>query len=64
VRSQYGEAVFTLHHRFYLHLDEGNRLWLSAEDGCEGTPVPTPTGDDSSDMITFVVGVYTVSIIQ
>ena len=24
--------------RFYLHFDKKNRLWLSAEDGCEGTP--------------------------
>lgn len=35
-RSTFGPSAFTLHHRFYLHLDRGNRLWLSAEDGCEG----------------------------
>lgn len=29
---------FGLHHRFYLHMDNQNRMWLSAEDGCEGTP--------------------------
>ena len=37
-RSKFGEAAFALHHRFYLHFDRANRLWLSAEDGCEGTP--------------------------
>ena len=31
-----GRTRFTLNHRFYLHLDNTNRLWLSAEDGCEG----------------------------
>jgi len=38
-RAQYGPAVFSLHHRFYLHRDAQNRFWLAAEDGCEGTPV-------------------------
>lgn len=37
-RSKFGPAAFTLHHRFYLHLDRANQLWLSAEDGCEGHP--------------------------
>ena len=37
-RSKFGAAAFTLHHRFFLHLDRRNRLWLSAEDGCEGFP--------------------------
>jgi len=37
-REKYGHAVFSLHHRFYLHLDAQNRVWLAAEDGCEGTP--------------------------
>jgi hypothetical protein len=37
-REQFGPSSFALHHRFYLHLDAGDRLWLSAEDGCEGTP--------------------------
>ena len=35
-RRQFGGDAFTLHHRFYWHLDRSNRLWLSAEDGCEG----------------------------
>lgn len=37
-RERFGPSAFALHHRFYLHLDRGNRLWLAAEDGCEGTP--------------------------
>ena len=37
-RNQLGEKAFGLHHRFYLHFDRSNRMWLSAEDGCEGTP--------------------------
>eukprot|EP00957_Ditylum_brightwellii_P020492 1544473-Ditylum_brightwellii.AAC.1 len=37
-RKTFGQDSFTLCHRFYLHLDGRNRLWLSAEDGCEGTP--------------------------
>jgi len=37
-RQQFGSSAFSLHHRFYLHLDGANRMWLSAEDGCEGTP--------------------------
>lgn len=37
-RAQFGESAFALHHRCYLHLDRSDRLWLSAEDGCEGTP--------------------------
>jgi hypothetical protein len=40
-RTKYGDKAFTLNHRFYLHLDADNRLWLSAEDGCEGTPAST-----------------------
>jgi len=35
-RETYGPNSFTLNHRFYLHLDNTNQLWLSAEDGCEG----------------------------
>ncbi len=35
-RSKFGTEAFSLHHRFYLHLDSKNYLWLSAEDGCEG----------------------------
>jgi len=37
-RSKFGKDAFALHHRFYLHLDQGKMIWLSAEDGCEGTP--------------------------
>lgn len=33
-----GEEAFGLNHRCFLHLDGQNRMWLSAEDGCEGTP--------------------------
>ncbi len=40
-RNQFGPEAYTLHHRFYLHFDNKNRMWLCAEDGCEGTPVPT-----------------------
>ena len=39
-RNKFGDKAFTLHHRFYLHLDRANQLWLSAEDGCEGHPSP------------------------
>ena len=37
-QKRFGPNAFALHHRFYLHLDQGNSMWLSAEDGCEGTP--------------------------
>lgn len=37
-RDLFGPEAFALHHRFYLHRDSSNRMWLSAEDGCEGTP--------------------------
>jgi hypothetical protein len=37
-KSTYGPKAFGLNHRCYLHLDSSNRMWLSAEDGCEGTP--------------------------
>mmetsp|Transcript_28019 Transcript_28019/g.65846 ORF Transcript_28019/g.65846 Transcript_28019/m.65846 type:complete len:270 (+) Transcript_28019:58-867(+) len=40
-KSRFGPKAFTLHHRFYLHYDRGNSMWLSAEDGCEGTPAPS-----------------------
>jgi hypothetical protein len=36
--KEFGPDSFALHHRFYLHKDGQNRLWLAAEDGCEGTP--------------------------
>jgi hypothetical protein len=37
-QTEFGKDAFALHHRFYLHMDKGNSMWLSAEDGCEGTP--------------------------
>jgi len=37
-RKNFGPEAFGLHHRFYLHFDSSNKMWLSAEDGCEGTP--------------------------
>jgi hypothetical protein len=36
--NEFGKDAFGLNHRFYLHLDNQNKMWLSAEDGCEGTP--------------------------
>jgi hypothetical protein len=27
-----------LNHRFFLHYNNRGRMWLCAEDGCEGTP--------------------------
>jgi len=45
--NRFGKTAFGLHHRFYLHYGpnkyghkEMNErvMWLSAEDGCEGTP--------------------------
>lgn len=38
-RSKFGGTAYTLHHRFYLHFDRRNQIWLSAEDGCEGEPI-------------------------
>ena len=32
--------AFTLHHKFYMHVDAANNFWLSAEDGCEGVATP------------------------
>ena len=43
-KKNFGPSAFGLHHRFYLHYDRGNSLWLSAEDGCEGTPAPAGNG--------------------
>jgi hypothetical protein len=43
-RERFGPNAFALHHRFYLHMDNNNRMWLSAEDGCEGTPAPADGG--------------------
>ncbi|KAL7497546.1 hypothetical protein ACHAWT_006456 [Skeletonema menzelii] len=36
--EEFGNEAFGLNHRFFLHLDTQNKMWLSAEDGCEGTP--------------------------
>ena len=35
-RERFGPEAFTLHHRFYLHVDAADEFWLAAEDGCEG----------------------------
>mmetsp|Transcript_15094 Transcript_15094/g.34800 ORF Transcript_15094/g.34800 Transcript_15094/m.34800 type:complete len:260 (-) Transcript_15094:1559-2338(-) len=43
-RSRFGPKSFALHHRFYLHYDKYDSIWLSAEDGCEGTPAPDSGG--------------------
>ena len=40
-KETFGPKAFGLNHRFYLHLDSQNRMWLAAEDGCEGTPAIT-----------------------
>lgn len=37
--KEMGKEAFGLHHRFFLHYDDRGRMWLCAEDGCEGTPV-------------------------
>lgn len=37
-KERFSPQAFGLHHRCYLHFDSANRMWLSAEDGCEGTP--------------------------
>lgn len=37
-KTKFGPEAYGLNHRFYLHLDNGGKMWLSAEDGCEGTP--------------------------
>lgn len=41
-RQKFGPQSFSLHHRFYFHWDSLHRLWLAAEDGCEGTPATPP----------------------
>eukprot|EP00929_Paragymnodinium_shiwhaense_P075683 TRINITY_DN38723_c0_g1_i1.p1 TRINITY_DN38723_c0_g1~~TRINITY_DN38723_c0_g1_i1.p1 ORF type:complete len:245 (-),score=49.21 TRINITY_DN38723_c0_g1_i1:192-926(-) len=40
-KKKFGESSYGLHHRFYLHFDRRNAMWLSAEDGCEGEPWPS-----------------------
>mmetsp|Transcript_16628 Transcript_16628/g.53146 ORF Transcript_16628/g.53146 Transcript_16628/m.53146 type:complete len:254 (+) Transcript_16628:17-778(+) len=41
-RAKWGAQAVTLQHRFYLHLDAQDNLWLSAEDGCEGYLAAAP----------------------
>lgn len=50
-RKKFGPDSFALHHRFYLHSDGADRMWLSAEDGCEGTPSVGKTSNPLSDLI-------------
>ncbi len=38
-KAQFGNGAYALHHRFYLHFDQNDQIWLAAEDGCEGEPV-------------------------
>ena len=42
--DKFGPQAYGLHHRFYLHYDGEERLWLSAEDGCEGRASPWRRG--------------------
>lgn len=37
-KDKFHPKAFGLNHRFYLHYDRDGKMWLSAEDGCEGTP--------------------------
>lgn len=37
----FGKEAYGLHHRCFWHLDGQNRVWLSAEDGCEGYAAPS-----------------------
>ena len=37
--QEMGKEAYGLHHRFFLHYDDRGRMWLCAEDGCEGTPI-------------------------
>ena len=43
-KEKFGPEAFGLHHRFYMHFDSANHMWLSAEDGCEGMPEPEKKG--------------------
>jgi len=47
--TRFGSKAFALHHRFYLHYDTQNRVWLSAEDGCEGYPDSTTPSSSGID---------------
>ena len=58
-RQKFGPEAFTLHHRFYLHLDAGGAMWLAAEDGCEGTPQPRmPPARDFPNNATNVLSSF------
>lgn len=39
-KETYGDKAYGLNHRCYWHLDSQSKLWLSAEDGCEGVYPP------------------------
>ncbi len=54
-RKRFGPKSFALHHRFYLHYDRGDAMWLSAEDGCEGTPAPS-SGNSVANRIAALMG--------
>merc|ERR1740139_156609 len=41
-KKSFGDKAYGLNHRCYWHLDRQNKLWLSAEDGCEGVYPPSP----------------------
>jgi len=53
--AEFGPQAFGLHHRFYWHLDARNAVWLSAEDGCEGTP-SVPAGAAASPSLLGDLG--------
>lgn len=54
-RKQFGQNSYALHHRFYLHKDGNERMWLSAEDGCEGTP---SVGKLNSNPLSSLFGMF------
>ena len=43
-KKRFGDQAFGLNHRCYWHGDSQGRLWLSAEDGCEGVYPAAPKG--------------------
>jgi len=53
-QNRFGGKAYSLHHRFYFHYDKQNRLWLSAEDGCEGFP-DYNTSTSKSGIVNSVV---------
>jgi len=52
-KQKFGNEAFGLNHRFYLHFDGSDRMWLSAEDGCEGTPANSPERNSISRIFGF-----------